>query len=57
MEELVADLKERGLVNFLRSYILPASEGANDGTRTLRKLLLGLGVVPVGLHLYSARQG
>ena len=57
MEELVADLKERGLVNFLRSYILPAPEGDNDGTRTLRKLLLGLGVVPVRRHLYSALQG
>lgn len=42
---LTAELREKGLVNFLRDYLLPAT-GAGQ---SLRKLLLGLGVIPVGL--------
>ena len=56
MDTFVADLKERGLVNFLRSYILRPPEGTNDGTRRLRKLLLGLGVVPVRFSIVIVRE-
>lgn len=44
MAAFVTRLKEEGLVNFLRSYLAPQPNGER---RTLRKLLLGLGIVPV----------
>jgi hypothetical protein len=42
---MVDELKETGLVNFLRSYML----GSDGPKGTLRKLLLSLGVIPVRL--------
>jgi NAD-dependent histone deacetylase SIR2 len=41
---MVAELKESGLIRFLSNYITPDSHGR---VRSLRKLLLGLGIVPV----------
>lgn len=41
---LVAELKETGLVNFLRSYLAPQPDGSRQ---SLRMLLLALGIVPV----------
>lgn len=40
----VAQLKEQGLVNFLREYLAPQPDGS---VQSLRKLLLGMGMVPV----------
>lgn len=45
---MVDQLKEQGLVNFLREYLAPR----DGGVRSLRKLLLSLGIVPVGLPLH-----
>lgn len=47
-EAFVKELKEQGLVNFLRSYLTPRADGS---IQSLRKLLLGLNVVPVSLML------
>ena len=45
VSKLVSDLKERGLVNFLRDYL---RNGAREGEEpSLRKLLLSLEVLPV----------
>ncbi|KAI9636209.1 DHS-like NAD/FAD-binding domain-containing protein [Dioszegia hungarica] len=46
---LTAELREKGLVNFLRDYLVPVSGPG----QTLRKLLLGLGVIPP-VHLRSS---
>lgn len=43
---MVSELKEVGLVNFLRGYMFPPDTTGPRGT--LRKLLLSLGVIPVG---------
>lgn len=42
--EFVAQLKEIGLVNFLRQYLEPLDDGSR---RSLRKLMLAIGAVPV----------
>ena len=45
------ELKERGLIAFLRDYLV--REGTTQ-TPCLRKLLLGFGIVPVGqISLYN----
>jgi NAD-dependent histone deacetylase SIR2 len=41
----LADLKEKGIVNFLRDYLRPI--GPDGEMPSLRKLLLGLGFIPV----------
>lgn len=41
---MIHDLKERGIFNFLRSYL---ASDHNDDLASLRKLLLGLGIIPV----------
>jgi hypothetical protein len=41
---MIAELRERGLIRFLRDYITPDAHGR---MRSLRKLLLGMGIVPV----------
>lgn len=41
---MVAQLKEQGLVNFLRDYLAPRADGP---VNSLRKLLLSMGIVPV----------
>lgn len=41
---MVAQLKEQGLVNFLRDYLAPRPDGS---VNSLRKLLLSMGIVPV----------
>ncbi|WVQ79889.1 hypothetical protein IAT38_001989 [Cryptococcus sp. DSM 104549] len=43
MDAFTRELKESGLVNFLRDYLTPDEKGE---TRSLRKLLLGFGIVP-----------
>ncbi|ORY20906.1 DHS-like NAD/FAD-binding domain-containing protein [Naematelia encephala] len=43
--EMMADLKERGLITFLRSYLTPNEAGE---TASLRRLLLGFGIIPPG---------
>lgn len=45
VNRMVSELKERGLITFLRNYLVPGPDGQLP---SLRKLLLGLGVVPVG---------
>lgn len=45
-EGLVAQLKEIGLVNFLRAYLEPR----HGSRQSLRKLLLALGIVPVSRY-------
>lgn len=52
MKAMVARLKEQGLVTFLRDY-LRSVEGNDEGEPSLRKLLLGFGIVPVGLPSLS----
>ena len=46
--EFVAQLKEIGLVNFLRQYLEPLDDGSR---RSLRKLMLAIGAVPVSFVL------
>jgi NAD-dependent histone deacetylase SIR2 len=41
---MTAKLKERGLITFLRDYLKPDEQGE---VSSLRKLLLGFGIVPV----------
>lgn len=41
---MTAKLKERGLITFLRDYLKPDEQGE---VASLRKLLLGFGIVPV----------
>ncbi|WRT64600.1 uncharacterized protein IL334_001533 [Kwoniella shivajii] len=43
MKRFTKQLKECGLVNFLRDYLGPGQEGE---MRSLRKLLLGFGIIP-----------
>nr|XP_019046968.1 NAD-dependent histone deacetylase SIR2 [Kwoniella bestiolae CBS 10118]OCF25898.1 NAD-dependent histone deacetylase SIR2 [Kwoniella bestiolae CBS 10118] len=43
MEKFILQLKESGLVNFLRDYLLQSENGE---MRSLRKLLLGFGIIP-----------
>ncbi|WVQ98238.1 hypothetical protein IAU59_005361 [Kwoniella sp. CBS 9459] len=43
MHAFTHQLKESGLVNFLRDYLSPNDKGE---TRSLRKLLLGFGIIP-----------
>ena len=43
---LIDDLKEKGIINFLRSYLATGKDGQ---LASLRKLLIGLGIVPVCL--------
>lgn len=45
MDQYTRQLKEDGIVNFLRSYLTLTEDGE---MRSLRKLLLGFGLVPVG---------
>lgn len=45
MDQYTRQLKENGIVNFLRSYLTLTEDGE---MRSLRKLLLGFGLVPVG---------
>lgn len=54
--EFVAQLKEIGLVNFLRQYLEPLDDGSR---RSLRKLMLAIGAVPVSphQHAYASRLG
>lgn len=47
-EGLIHDLKEKGIVHFLRSYLASGPDGT---LASLRKLLLGLGIVPVSSSL------
>jgi NAD-dependent histone deacetylase SIR2 len=44
MHKMAATLKEVGLVTFLRNYL---SEGDGDEIPSLRKLILGFGIIPV----------
>lgn len=44
MKAFTHQLKESGLVNFLRDYLTP---NENPESRSLRKLLLGFGIIPV----------
>jgi hypothetical protein len=44
MEVMVCDLREKGLIRFLESYLKPEEDGKE---RSLRRLLLGFGIVPV----------
>ena len=44
MQRFVHDLKERGLIAFLRDYLAPTTKGESA---SLRKLLLGFGILPV----------
>jgi hypothetical protein len=48
MEEYTTTLKERGLVNFLNGYLSVDQDGK---MASLRKLLLGFGIIPVSLDL------
>jgi NAD-dependent histone deacetylase SIR2 len=48
MEEYTTTLKERGLVNFLNGYLSVDQDGK---IASLRKLLLGFGIIPVSLDL------
>ncbi|ODN87740.1 NAD-dependent histone deacetylase SIR2 [Cryptococcus wingfieldii CBS 7118] len=43
MDDFTHQLKETGIVNFLRSYLVPDASGE---MRSLRKLLLGFGIIP-----------
>ena len=44
MHKMAANLKEVGLVTFLRDYL---SRGDGDEIPSLRKLILGFGIIPV----------
>lgn len=44
MEKMTATLKEVGLVTFLRDYL---NGGDGDEVPSLRKLILGFGIIPV----------
>jgi len=44
MRKMTQDLKERGLIIFLRDYLKLDKDGE---TPSLRKLLLGSGIIPV----------
>lgn len=44
---MAANLKEVGLVTFLRDYL---SGGDGDEIPSLRKLILGFGIIPVSLQ-------
>ena len=44
MHEMTATLKEVGLVTFLRDYL---RKGDGDEIPSLRKLILGFGIIPV----------
>ncbi|KAK4688847.1 hypothetical protein P7C73_g1254, partial [Tremellales sp. Uapishka_1] len=44
MLDMTSELKEKGLIVFLRNYLVPEHEGGEVGS--LRKLLLGFGIVP-----------
>ena len=44
MHKMAANLKEVGLVTFLRDYL---SGGDGDEIPSLRKLILGFGIIPV----------
>ena len=48
VESMVEQLKQRGLVQFLVDYLKP---GADGSIPSLRRLLLSLGIIPVGLGL------
>jgi NAD-dependent histone deacetylase SIR2 len=41
---MIRDLKEKGIINFLRAYLATGQDGE---MASLRKLLLGLGIIPV----------
>jgi hypothetical protein len=47
MHGMAATLKEVGLVTFLRDYL---RRGDNDEIPSLRKLILGFGIIPVSSH-------
>jgi len=44
VKEMIRDLKEKGIINFLRAYL---AMGENGEMASLRKLLLGFGIIPV----------
>jgi NAD-dependent histone deacetylase SIR2 len=46
MEKLTAKLREVGLVTFLRDYLTPVP-GVDGEIPSLRKLILGFGIIPV----------
>jgi len=48
MHKMAANLKEVGLVTFLRDYL---SGGDGDEIPSLRKLILGFGIIPVSLRI------
>jgi hypothetical protein len=51
MRKMTQDLKERGLIIFLRDYLKLDKDGE---TPSLRKLLLGSGIIPVcPQHLHT----
>lgn len=50
---MTAKLKEVGLVTFLRDYLTPASGG--EEIPSLRKLILGFGIIPVSFQLFPSR--
>jgi hypothetical protein len=51
MHKMAATLKEVGLVTFLRDYL---RGGDGDEIPSLRKLILGFGIVPVSIHYHYA---
>jgi NAD-dependent histone deacetylase SIR2 len=53
VKAFTVQLKEKGIVNFLREYL---ASGEGDELASLRKLLLGFGVVPVSLTAVHDRQ-
>jgi len=46
MHKMAANLKEVGLVTFLRDYL---SGGDGDEIPSLRKLILGFGIIPASI--------
>lgn len=51
---MIHDLKEKGIINFLRAYL---ASGENGEMASLRKLLLGFGIIPVSTGLHSPTVG
>lgn len=54
VEEMRSRLKEVGLVTFLRDYLNLPTGGVDDEMPSLRKLLLGFGIVPVSPPCHSS---
>lgn len=54
VDVMIDQLKEMGLVNFLRAYLTSPPNAKQEEIGSLRKLLLGIGVVPVCPHLRSS---